>query len=51
MNGARARARSRRNFVDFIPQVYWILRARLRESIDLSYLGKLSNNEDQKQHS
>jgi hypothetical protein len=32
------------SFLKFIPQVYWILGARLRESIDLSHLGKLSNN-------
>jgi hypothetical protein len=36
--------RRRRIFVEFITQVYWIMEARLRESIDLLYLGKLSNN-------
>jgi hypothetical protein len=36
------------SFIKFIAEVYWILGAWLRESIDLSYLGKLSNNEHKK---
>jgi hypothetical protein len=40
----REEARSMRIFDKFIPQVYWILGAGLRESVYLSYLYKLSNN-------
>ena len=42
-------ARKTRIFDEFIPQVYWILSRRLRESVYLSYLYKLSNNRDQQQ--
>jgi Na+-transporting NADH:ubiquinone oxidoreductase subunit NqrB len=40
-------AKRMRIFVDFMPQVYWILGAKLRESVYLSYLHKLSNNRNQ----
>ena len=40
-------AKRTRIFVDFMPQVYWILGTKLRESVYLSYPHKLSNNRTQ----
>jgi hypothetical protein len=40
----REEAKRTRIFVEFIPEVYWILGPKLRESVYLSNQHKLSNN-------